>query len=189
MRRRFNSAYPHKVNIVFVFLLVFILPVAVAAVIGAPPVWTPRRAVRAMIKNSGIKQGDAAYDLGAGIGRFIVLGKKEFGLDIKGVEYVFVIRWIGKLNLLMNGISPKRLTRGNFYAMPFGGTDAFFCFLMPKALTRLKEKFEHEAKYGARIVCYAFEIPGWKPLRVVKEKGVAPIRIYEIGKAVFDRSV
>ncbi|MEK7465148.1 MAG: hypothetical protein AAB631_00005 [Patescibacteria group bacterium] len=168
-------------NIVFGILFVLILPVAVAAVIGAPPVWTPLRAVRAMIKNTGMKPGDVAYDLGAGIGRFIVLGKKEFGLDIKGVEYAFVLCWIGKLNLLLQSISPKRLIRRNFYTMDFGNADIFFCFLMPRALARLKGKFEREAKLGARIVCYAFEIPGWKPSCVVKEKGIASIRVYEIG--------
>ncbi len=179
MRRRFDSAYPHQVNFFLALGLVILIPVAIASVIGAPPVWVPKRAARIMIREAGLKSGEVGYDLGAGIGRLVAIGRKEFDADVRGVEYVPILWWIGKLNLLIQKISPSFLEPGNFYKMDFKSTNVFFCFLMPKTLARLKSKWEREAKPGMRVVTYAMEIPGWTPIRTVKEEKLGRIYVYE----------
>jgi len=47
-------------------------------------------------------------------------------------------------------------------------------------MKKLKNKFETETKKGSRIISYAFEINGWKPKKIIKEKGIASIFVYEI---------
>lgn len=180
MRRRFDSAYPHQVDFFLILGLVILIPIAVAAVIGAPPVWVPKKAAKIMIRESGLKPEEVGYDLGAGIGRVVAIGRREFGLNVVGVEYAPILRWIGKLNLLLQKISPRYLKRGNFYTMDFKNIDVFFCFLMPKALLRLRIKWEQEAKKGAHVITYAMEVPGWKPVQIIKEEGLGSVYVYKI---------
>jgi len=65
---------------VLIFFIVFILiiPVAYASVVGAPFIFTPKKAIRIMIKEADIKDNEIVYDLGAGTGRLVVMAKKEF---------------------------------------------------------------------------------------------------------------
>lgn len=164
--------------LVYFVVIFFLVPLAIAAVIGAPPVWVPKRAARLMIRESHLSPTEKGCDLGAGIGRVIAVGVKEFHADMTGIEYVPALRWFGKLFLLAQGIEPYRLRRGNFYTESFTGGDVYFCFLMPKTLARLKEKFERELKPGTRVVSYAFPVPGWSPERSIKEEGIGRVYFY-----------
>lgn len=158
--------------------LVILIPLAIAAVIGAPPVWIPKRAARLMIRESGLLPTEVGHDLGAGMGRLVAIGAKEFNFMIIGTEYVPVLRWIGKILLAFQRVPTERLRRGNFYTMSLADADVCFCFLMPKTLARLKEKFEKELKPGARVVSYAFPISGWIPEHSVKEDGIGTVYVY-----------
>ncbi|PIR06634.1 hypothetical protein COY65_00725 [Candidatus Jorgensenbacteria bacterium CG_4_10_14_0_8_um_filter_39_13] len=161
-------------------VLILLIPVAYGAVIGAPLIFAPKKAIRIMIKEANIKNNEIVYDLGAGTGRLIVMAKKEFLKNIYGIEIALIIWLIGKINLFVNKVKISNLKLGNFYKSDFGNIDIFLCFLTPKAMKKLKNKFETETKKGSRIISYAFEINGWKPKKIIKEKGIASIFVYEI---------
>ena len=132
-----------------------------------------------MIQTARLKPGEIAYDLGAGTGKFIFIGKKEFNLDIRGIELPPVVWLLGRINLRAHGISDPVLERGNFFKKDLRDVGVCFAFLTPKTLTKLKTKFERELKKGARVISYAFPVEEWKPKHVIKEKGIGAIYVYE----------
>ncbi|MEK7479443.1 MAG: class I SAM-dependent methyltransferase [Patescibacteria group bacterium] len=159
-------------------LLFIVLPLAYAGWVAAPYLGTKKKSARRMIREADVKDGEVAYDLGAGIGHFIVMAEREFGREVRGVEFVPLIWFLGILRLLWLHIPVSRLRIGDLYRQPLQGVDVIFCFLTPKAMTRLGPAFRAKCKPGARIFSYAFFIPGWEPARVVREEGEEPIFCY-----------
>ena len=49
----------------------------------------------------------------------------------------------------------------NFFKQDFSKADVICIFLTPKAMKKLKLKLQKEVKPGARIISYAFHLPGW----------------------------
>ena len=56
--------------------------------------------------------------------------------------------------------------------------DIVFVFLMPRIMQKLKEKMEKELKPGAKIICYAWPIPGWEIKTISEAEGGAKIYLY-----------
>jgi type I restriction-modification system DNA methylase subunit len=164
--------------IIFIFLLLLLIPFVYSGFIGAPFALTKKKVALIMIKEAALTEGDIAYDLGAGTGRFIILSNKIFSKNIYGIELVPFLCFIGKINLFINGINPSSLKFGNFYNMDFCRINKYFCFTMPKTMDILKTKFEKEAPKGALIISNAFKISGWKPEKIIKETGLPPIFVY-----------
>ncbi len=60
-----------------------------------------------------------------------------------------------------------KIARKNFFNTSLRDADGIVCYLYPKAMERLKEKFEKELKPGAFVITNTFAIPGWKPDKVL----------------------
>lgn len=157
---------------------------AYAGIIGAPPVPTPRKVVRKMLELAEIKQGEILYDLGAGDGRIIIMAAKDHKAQAFGFELSPLSFLLAQIKILLSGTSGgAKLICRNFYNQNLSSASVITCFLRPKPMEKLKEKFECELKSGARIVSYAFCIPGWKPEKIAKVDGkTSPIYLYEIKK-------
>lgn len=56
--------------------------------------------------------------------------------------------------------------RQNFFEASFKDAAVVVCYLYPKAMARLRIKFEKELQPGAYVVSHTFAIPGWKPFKV-----------------------
>ena len=166
--------------VVSVVTLLLVLPIAYAAWIGAPLVVIPKRAARRMIEAAKLKPEEVAYDLGAGTGRLMIIAKREYDRDVRGIELPPLFWFMGRVNLMVHGIRTKRLERGNFFKKDFCGADVCFAFLMPKTMEKLKPKFEREMRKGSRVVSYAFPVAGWTPERIIKEEGIGAIYLYRI---------
>ena len=67
---------------------------------------------------------------------------------------------------------------GKWEALNLKEADVIFCFLMPETMEKLKIKLEKELKPGVRVISFAFEIKGWTPQTVIKEKQKLTAYIY-----------
>lgn len=56
--------------------------------------------------------------------------------------------------------------RKDFFFEDLSKASLIVCYLYPKAMQRLKIKFEKELKPGTWIVSHTFAITGWKPIHV-----------------------
>ncbi len=158
-----------------IFLLILaIFLVAISArsiygfVIGAPILFSPKKATEDALLECQAKPGEIFYDLGSGTGRTMLVAAKKFGLHVCGFELSPPIAFVAKCNLWLHGVRKSNIYSKNFYHADLSGADIIFCFLTPKAMLRLKSKFERELSTGTRIISYAFSIPGWKPEKVIR---------------------
>lgn len=135
--------------------------------IGAPILYTPKKALRDGLAFCRVKAGDRFYDLGAGSGRSMVIAAKEFGAVPVGFEMSPVFYFLTKLNLFRAGVRDYELRMDNFYRQPLGGADCVFCFLTPKAMRRLAPKLAAELTSGTKIISYGFQLPDRAPDQVI----------------------
>lgn len=151
------------------FFLVYVLVrTAYAFFIGAPILFMPRKALRDGLAWGGVKAGDKFFDLGAGSGRAMVLAAKEFGIRPVGFELSPIFFLLAKVNLFFSGVKDYDLRMDNFYRAPLGQADCVFCFLTPKAMSKLAPKFAAELAPGTKIISYGFRLPDRAPDKIIR---------------------
>ena len=156
----------------FIFLVVILFMLIVSAMsiysffIGAPILFSPKKAITEALVECKAKPGENFYDLGSGTGRTMLVAAKKFKLNIYGFELSPPIAFISKCNFWLNGIGKSKIYVKNFYNEDLSNADIIFCFLSTKAMRKLKSKFEKELKPGTRIISYAFHLPDWEPKRI-----------------------
>lgn len=149
---------------VFIFLATMTI---YSGFIGAPYFKTPKKAIREILKISGVKPGDKIYDLGAGDGAILIIAEKEFGAFGIGFELSPFVYSAAQLNLFLNGVKKSKIYCRNFYHQNISDADIVFCFLSIHAMEKLKDKFETELKPGTKIISYTFAIHGWLPKQTI----------------------
>jgi len=148
--------------------------------IGAPYVWTPKKALREIFAIAKIKPGDKFYDLGAGDGKTLIVTQKEFGAQALGFELSPIMYAVAKLNLFFSGDKKSKLYFRNFYKQNLSDADVIFCFLTIAAMAKLKPKLENELRPRTRVISYYFSIHGWTPKEIVTGKYPGKVFLYEI---------
>jgi predicted RNA methylase len=158
-------------NLIIITAILFLIVVASRTiygfVIGAPILFSPKKAVIEALTECQVKPGENFYDLGSGTGRSMLIAAKKFNLNIYGFELSPPLALIAKCNLWLHGIRKSTIYLKNFYLEDLNNADIVFCFLTPKAMLKLREKFEKELKPGTKIISYAFSIPDWIPEKVI----------------------
>lgn len=157
------------ISLAFLLAVLAVFGTAAWAGFSAAP-WVPLRKidVHRMIALAHIQPGERVVDLGAGDGRLLFAAAKAqghaLGFEISVLPYLWT-----KTRLALSGMGRAAQVRfADFYAYNLKDTDVILAFLTPMAMEKLKSKFEKELKTGARVVSYAFSIPGWTPKRIDK---------------------
>ncbi len=151
---------------------------------GGPFLPTPRKAVKKILKEIGIKKGDVLYDIGAGDGRFLHYAEKLYGAKATGFEIDPFVFFLGKLKQWLFGWKGK-LIRSNFRHYDLGNANIIICYMLPNTLAEYQEKFDNELKNGTIVVSYTFHIGSWKPIKTIKKDtktGIKKIFIYKVIK-------
>jgi len=123
-----------------------------------------------------IKVGEKFFDLGAGDGRILAAaekcGAKAVGYEISLPQFLAArlrkIFFRAKFEILFK----------DFWQVDLRDADVVFAFLMPKVMPRLKEKLEKELRSGARVISYAWLVPGWTPTAVHEIGGYRKLFLY-----------
>jgi len=129
---------------------------------------TPKNIVRQMLLLAKLRRGELLYDLGAGDGRILIEGTREFGARCVGVE-----------------IDPERVTRlkerlaatkveakiieGDLMQVRLSDADVVAIYLSDSVNANLAPKLSRELKFGARVVSLDYTLPG---LKLEKETSV-----------------
>lgn len=144
---------------------------------SAPFVPTGRREIAWILREvAEVQPQEIFYDLGSGDGR-VVRAAARLGARATGLEQSSALVWWSRLLARGCGI----FVMGNYLKEDLRGADVIFCYLMPGAMEKLKEKFERELKPGARVISRAFKIPGWTPTQRFQFRPKSPpVYIYRI---------
>lgn len=118
-------------------------------------------------------------DLGSGNGRLTMAAARR-GFRAQGVELslpLFVISW---LRHIINPDLKLKFWHGNLFDYDLAESDVIYLFGVPKTLTvSFGVKLISEAKPGAIIISYCFQIAGLKTTAILKDNAKdLPIYIY-----------
>lgn len=150
-----------------------------AWVLGVPTVYTPKKAVSLMVREANLKDGQIIYDLGAGNGRILFEAAKKKKVFALGYELFWpVYFWTKVKNLFISKKGKVKILFSDFWLADFKNVNVIFCFLMPKAMQKVGEKFKKEVKRDAKLISYCFKVDNLKPQKVIKLEGIAPIYVY-----------
>ena len=129
---------------------------------------TPKNIVRQMLLLARLRQGELLYDLGAGDGRILIEGAREFGARCVGVEIdpERIVRL--KERLAATKVEAK-IIEGDLMQVDLSGADVVAIYLSDSVNARLAPKLSRELKPGARVVSLDYTLPGW---RLEKETSV-----------------
>jgi len=159
-------------------LLIGVLWLLVPALYGLPWIPTREKRIRRALELAELRPGETLYDLGAGDGRVLVMGAREFGADAVGIEVGPVQCALGWLRILFSGSRGKASIRcGNFYKADLSGADVVFVYLTSSQTSMLRPLLERDLRPGARVVSIAADFPDWEPLTMDRESLIFVYRI------------
>jgi len=134
------------------------------AIYGTPG--TPSRPylIRAALKLAGLRPDETVYDLGAGDGRVVVLGAREFGARGVGIEIEPVHCMVAWLRILLSGTAGRvSIRQRNFFEADWADADVIFIYLTPPLLRRLAPHLMLKLRPGSRVVSLYFPFDDWQP--------------------------
>ncbi|MFH0814815.1 MAG: class I SAM-dependent methyltransferase [Candidatus Falkowbacteria bacterium] len=150
---------------------------------GVPFVPLSKKAIAEVINASNFQPDDLIVDLGCGDGRVLFGFEKAGAANLLGYE---INHWPYILGIVKKYFrkSKAELRCQNFFHAKLGDVKIIVCYLLPKTLTALREKFDAELKPGSRIVSFGFEIKDWRLPQIIqtdKEKNAKQnVFVYQI---------
>lgn len=150
---------------VLVLVLLVAGTAAWAGLRAAPYVPTLGRDVDRLLDIAQVRPGETVIDLGGGDGRIVAAaaarGANAIGYEISLLPYL--VGWI------RCRFSPNRARISwqarDFFQTDVSAADVVTVFLTPMAMKKLEPKLSRELRPGTRVVSYAFQVPGWVPVR------------------------
>ena len=97
-----------------------------------------------------------------------------------GYEISLLMYCWSRIKLLFGNYPQIKIKYRDFYFADFSRYDVILCFLTPRAMRKLAPKLNREMRPGARLVSYAFSLPGKQAEKVAKvtPKSV-PVYLYK----------
>jgi len=158
--------------LLFILIAVF-GSMAYAGMSAAPWYPTFRKNRRRVLDMAEIKPGDKVYDLGCGSGWF-VMGVAQLKANSVGFELSLPAYLISKIrSWFTRGPGSAQIFFRDFWKADLSDADLIYVFLTPRVMPKLRAKLEKECRPGTRILCHAFPMPEWLPVRTEKlTKGI-----------------
>lgn len=138
--------------------------------VGAPLVPLKKRDWQDGMALAEVKPGELVIDLGSGDGRLLVETAKR-GARVVGYEINPFMVWYAKRRLRVFGEN-AHVYGENLFNADISQADVIFIFQISTLMAKIGEKLKMECKPGARVITYAFGLPG-KTLE--KEQGIAKL--------------
>ena len=135
------------------------------AFFGAPYLPTLTRRTADALVLLDLKPGQLFLELGSGDGRLQVAAAKR-GIRSIGYELNPLLVWYSRIKL----VRYRRLAsvkNANYWTQSLPKADAIYVFLLNPYMEKLHKKILAESSKPVRVVSFAFEIPGKKPVKEI----------------------
>lgn len=150
---------------------------------GISPVPTTPRVAAAIFALIPADTRGVVYELGSGWGNLAFGLARRFPLcSVVGFE-LSPLPWL--VAAVRHRLSPRpnlTLHRADFFATGLGDASVVCCYLYPRAMRRLRPKFERELRADALIVSAVFPVPGWTPatVRTAEDQYATSVYLYRM---------
>lgn len=148
---------------------------------SAPFLASGKGVVRKAIENIDVEREMKVYELGCGKADFLKELRKKYPdreLRLTGVEdFIFPLILLNIQNKIF-GYNIE-IKGEDIFQTDISDADMIYCFLNPKTMEKMKNKFLFECDPGTRIVSYQFSIPGIEPEKIIRYSPTSRILIYQ----------
>ncbi|MCX8196347.1 MAG: class I SAM-dependent methyltransferase [Acidilobaceae archaeon] len=152
-----------------------------------PFVPTRKEAMDLLFKVLDLREDDVFYDLGCGDGRVVIEVLKRF--PVKRGVCVEVRRDLIEEALRKaraEGVEGRFVAvHGDFFEVPLKDATVVYMYLLGSVNDALKPKLMKELAPGTRVISLDFQVPGWKPVKVVGNRSgwQSTVYYYVIGES------
>jgi hypothetical protein len=155
---------------------------------GISPMPTSPRVKAALFASLPTVEGTIA-DLGSGWGTLVFpLADRYPKCQVIGYETSPIPYTLSLLRQTVQRRANLSLIRRDFFEASLENAALVLCYLYPKAMTRLQDKFDRELKNGAFVISHTFALPEWQPLKVVEVNDLYRTKIYIYKKGSWSKS-
>ena len=128
---------------------------------------TPLGVVETMLDLAQVRRGDVGYDLGCGDGRIVVAAVRRGAGGVGSEIDPRLVEW-AQANVLAERVGEQvKIQNQDLFLTDLAPASVIALYILPEMNRRLRPKLFRELKVGSRVVANGFEVPGWKPDRVV----------------------
>ena len=126
---------------------------------------TPQSIVDAMLSMAKVGPKDVVIDLGSGDGRIPRTAASRHGARGIGVDIDPQLVAMARAAAQKEGVSGRtEFVAKDLWQFDVSGATVVTIYLLPRIMSRLKQKLLAELKPGTRIVAHDYALPDWVPL-------------------------
>ncbi len=146
--------------VVQLFVIAFLLSLAVAAISLAPWFPTSKKDLERINKLTNLKDGETFYEIGCGDGRVCTyIAKHNPNVNVIGTELAFPFFMISWIRWKISGPKNLVIRFRNAFKEDFSSIDAVYLFGLDRTVNgKIKTKMLKELKPGARFISYIFHL-------------------------------
>lgn len=146
---------------------------------GISPMPTAPKVKKALLKALPNHIDGTIVDLGSGWGTLcFALAKKYPNCPVVGYESSPIPYYYSVIKKVFCGPDNVTFKRRDFFTVSMNHASLILCYLYPRAMQKLKEKFASELKPGTLVISHTFAIPSLKPDKIITVSDLYNSRIY-----------
>jgi hypothetical protein len=146
---------------------------------GITPMPTAPKVKKTLLNELPKKLNGTIIDLGSGWGTLCFsLAKKYPHCTVVGFENSHIPYYYSVIKKALSGQPNLTFERRDFFNAPINHASLIVCYLYPKAMEKLKDKFALELKPNTVVVSHTFAIPGLHPNKTVTASDIYRSKIY-----------
>ncbi|HQK63885.1 MAG TPA: class I SAM-dependent methyltransferase [Candidatus Staskawiczbacteria bacterium] len=146
----------------FVAIIFFVVVVAsLGAIFDAPWVPTGKKDYDRIAKLADLEAGQTFWDIGSGSGNLLFYAAQKYDAKCVGIEISPIWYAFSKIKSLF--YKNVKIKFGDFHDFDFNNADVVYTFLTQPKYKKVKEKFDKEAKPGAKLIFAVWPVPDQTP--------------------------
>jgi len=151
-----------KQQAIYIFALLLLPLVGLAAEKDVRYEPTPYSTVRAMLKLADVGSNDVVYDLGSGDGRIVITAAKKYGARGVGIEINPQLVAESNASARAAGVSHLvQFIQADLFATDLSAATVVTLYLSTSLNERIRPRLMRELRPGSRVVSHVYDMLGW----------------------------
>ncbi len=168
-----------KISVLLIILcisLTFFFFSMINMFLAAPFVPTSRKVTKQLIEVAQLTSNDVVYDLGSGDGRLVIEAARKGVKHAVGFEINPLLVYYSRIKARLFHLENATFIHESLWRADLSKCNKLIVYLLPKTMTKLKDKIHTEMKPVSLVISHSFSIPDIEPINQIGDS----VKVYEI---------